>query len=149
MLIIFGLPALLIVVTISNLTYILWMFIYLIALPIWNFVLPTYAYWKFDDFSWGDTRQTEGGDKGAHDNNDGEFDGSQIIQRTWADFERERCGLLNTTTYRIPTVYNPGYYEDTPEVANQDQYSPADQYDINQYDSDNNLDIVNMDQKSY
>ncbi|OWB65768.1 hypothetical protein B5S30_g1099 [[Candida] boidinii] len=149
MLIIFGLPALLIVVTISNLTYILWMFIYLIALPIWNFVLPTYAYWKFDDFSWGDTRQTEGGDKGAHDNNDGEFDGSQIIQRTWADLERERCGLLNTTTYRIPTVYNPGYYEDTPEVANQDQYSPADQYDINQYDSDNNLDIVNMDQKSY
>ena len=28
------------------------------ALPIWNFVLPVYAYWHFDDFSWGETRKT-------------------------------------------------------------------------------------------
>jgi chitin synthase len=32
------------------------MFIYLAALPIWNFILPVYAFWHFDDFSWGETR---------------------------------------------------------------------------------------------
>ncbi|CAN6609633.1 chitin synthase 3 [Trichomonascus vanleenenianus] len=87
---ILGLPGLLIVVTAHRVSYVLWMLIYLIALPIWNFVLPMYAYWKFDDFSWGDTRTIEGGDKGGHDEGEGEFDSSQIVMKRWRDFERER-----------------------------------------------------------
>ncbi|CAG8589908.1 654_t:CDS:2 [Cetraspora pellucida] len=47
-----GLPAVLILITTRKLIYIAWMFVYLLALPIWNLVLPTYAYWHFDDFSW-------------------------------------------------------------------------------------------------
>lgn len=69
------------------------MLIYLISLPIWNLVLPTYAYWHFDDFSWGDTRRMEGEKKGAgkggHDH-DGEFDSSKITMKRWGDFEQER-----------------------------------------------------------
>lgn len=69
------------------------MFIYLLSLPIWNFVLPTYAFWHFDDFSWGDTRQTAGAqsksDKHGHDG-DGEFDSSKITMKRWGDFEQER-----------------------------------------------------------
>jgi chitin synthase len=51
-----GLPAVLIVITTRKVVYVFWMLIYLLALPIWNFVLPLYAFWHFDDFSWGETR---------------------------------------------------------------------------------------------
>jgi len=67
------------------------MFIYLISLPIWNFVLPTYAFWKFDDFSWGDTRKTSGEKtKKAGIEYEGEFDSSKITMKRWSEFERER-----------------------------------------------------------
>jgi chitin synthase len=33
-----------------------WMIIYIIAFPIYSFVLPVYSFWKQDDFSWGSTR---------------------------------------------------------------------------------------------
>ena len=58
--IILGLPGVLIVITASRSSYLVWMLIYILALPIWNFVLPTYAFWKFDDFSWGETRLVDG-----------------------------------------------------------------------------------------
>ena len=51
-----GLPAILILITTRKIVYVFWMFIYLAALPIWNFVLPVYSFWHFDDFSWGETR---------------------------------------------------------------------------------------------
>lgn len=51
-----GLPGVLIMITTGKVVYIFWMLIYLLALPIWNFVLPLYAFWHFDDFSWGETR---------------------------------------------------------------------------------------------
>lgn len=88
---VFGLPGLLIVVTISSWLYIIYFFIYLFALPIWNFVLPTYSYWKFDDFSWGETRLTADGNK-AHDVEGGEFDSTNIYMKRWREFERERRG---------------------------------------------------------
>lgn len=89
--VILGLPGLIIVVTATRWSYLVWMAIYIIALPIWNFVLPSYAYWKFDDFSWGDTRTIAGGNKkaGGHDDVEGEFDHSKIKMRTWREFERE------------------------------------------------------------
>lgn len=87
--VIFGLPGLLIVVTVSSVKYLVYFFIYLIALPIWNFVLPSYAFWKFDDFSWGDTRTVAGGDKGAHGDKEGIFDSSSIVMKRWREWERE------------------------------------------------------------
>ena len=72
------------------------MLIYLLALPIWNGILPAYAYWKFDDFSWGDTRKTAGAvggkKEGGHGDEEGEFDSSKIVMRRWVDFEQERRG---------------------------------------------------------
>jgi chitin synthase len=65
---ILGLPGVLIILTAHRISYVAWMLIYLLSLPVWNFILPTYAYWKFDDFSWGDTRKTAGEQtKGGHD----------------------------------------------------------------------------------
>lgn len=88
---ILGLPAVLIVITAHSWTYVVWMFIYLLSLPVWNFVLPTYAFWKFDDFSWGDTRKTAGEKthKGGIEY-EGEFDSSKITMKRWAEFERDR-----------------------------------------------------------
>lgn len=87
---ILGLPAVLIVMTSRKLVYVGWMFIYLFSLPIWNFVLPTYAYWHFDDFTWGETRKVEGEGKDNHGDKEGEFDSSQITMKKWTEFERER-----------------------------------------------------------
>lgn len=88
---ILGLPAVLIVCTAHSWSYVVWMFIYLLSLPIWNFVLPSYAFWKFDDFSWGDTRKTAGEKtKKAGIEYEGEFDSSKITMKRWAEFERER-----------------------------------------------------------
>jgi chitin synthase len=84
---ILGLPAVLIVLTAHRLSYVLWMLIYLFSLPIWNGVLPAYSFWKFDDFSWGDTRKVEGETKGGHEE-DGEFDSSKIVMKRWGDFEK-------------------------------------------------------------
>lgn len=88
---ILGLPGVLIVLTAHRWSYVLWMFVYLISLPIWNFVLPVYAYWKFDDFSWGDTRKTAGEKtKKAGIEYEGEFDSSKITMKRWGEFEKER-----------------------------------------------------------
>lgn len=106
---ILGLPGLLIVVTATRLSYIVWMLIYLLSLPIWNFVLPVYAYWKFDDFSWGDTRTIAGGDKGGHDDGDGEFDSTKIIMKRWRDFEREKHRFVHTGNSGLPYAGHHGF----------------------------------------
>lgn len=49
---ILGTPAVLIIITAHQWIYVIWMLIYLCSLPVWNFILPLYAFWKFDDFSW-------------------------------------------------------------------------------------------------
>src|ERR1700733_6954673 len=33
-----------------------WMLFYVIALPLFSFLLPLYSFWRMDDFSWGATR---------------------------------------------------------------------------------------------
>jgi len=88
---ILGLPAVLIVLTAHRWSYVVWMMIYLLSLPIWNFILPMYAFWKFDDFSWGDTRKTAGEKtKKAGIEYEGEFDSSKITMKRWGEFEKER-----------------------------------------------------------
>ncbi|KAI9893441.1 MAG: Chitin synthase, class 3 [Vezdaea aestivalis] len=107
---ILGLPAVLIVLTAHRWSYVFWMLIYLISLPIWNFILPMYAYWKFDDFSWGDTRKTEGTTtKKAGIEYEGEFDSSKITMKRWGDFEKERRGrYLGGSGYAPSSDYYPG-----------------------------------------
>ena len=98
---ILGLPGLLIVMTAHRFSYVLWMLIYLISLPIWNFVLPVYAFWKFDDFSWGDTRKTAGEKtKKAGIEYEGEFDSSKITMKRWGDFEKGKNSLINQFVQR-------------------------------------------------
>lgn len=60
---ILGLPLLMIFFTNFNFLYFFWFFVYIISLPVWNFILPMYAFWHFDDFSWGETRRIDKGSK--------------------------------------------------------------------------------------
>jgi len=86
-----GLPAVLILITTRKVVYVFWMLIYLAALPIWNFILPVYAFWHFDDFSWGETRKVQGESKGeGHGEGKGQFSGSSVPLRRWEDWERSR-----------------------------------------------------------
>lgn len=83
---ILGLPAILILLVTFELSYILWLLIYIVSLPLWNFVLPTYAFWHFDDFTWGETRKIEGKDE-AHGEDEGEFDISRVVLRHLRKYE--------------------------------------------------------------
>ncbi|KZO98881.1 glycosyltransferase family 2 protein [Calocera viscosa TUFC12733] len=90
-----GLPAILILITTRKFIYCAWMLIYLLALPIWNFVLPVYAFWHFDDFSWGETRKVEGELKmQSHGGITGTHDGTSVPLRRWEDWERSRLRKL-------------------------------------------------------
>lgn len=104
--IILGLPGLLIVITTRKIAYVGWMIVYLFSLPIWNGILPAYAYWHFDDFSWGQTRRVSGDKGGNHGDKEGEFDSTNIVMKRWAEFERERRWKSGTHS-RDSAFYDP------------------------------------------
>ncbi|KZV61764.1 glycosyltransferase family 2 protein [Peniophora sp. CONT] len=86
-----GLPSLLIMLTTRKMVYVAWMFVYLLALPVWNLVLPVYAFWHFDDFSWGETRKVEGEAKDTgHGEGKGASAAASVPLRRWEDWERSR-----------------------------------------------------------
>ncbi|KAI9597706.1 chitin synthase-domain-containing protein [Syncephalis fuscata] len=69
-----------------------WMIIYLLAMPIFGFMLPLYSFWHFDDFSWGNTRVVVGENKKKKVIVVGEeekFDPRDIPLITWAQYEQE------------------------------------------------------------
>ncbi|KAJ2672841.1 hypothetical protein IWW42_002612 [Coemansia sp. RSA 1085] len=75
-----------------------WMLIYLLAYPLWSFVLPVYSFWHMDDFSWGNTRVVVGdGKRKIIIEDDKEFDPDSIPQRRWMEYEKElaMAGVLN------------------------------------------------------
>ena len=65
-----------------------WMIIYLIAFPIYSFVLPIYSFWNQDNFSWGNTRVVIGekGDKKVVAVDDEGFDPRSIPLQRWDDY---------------------------------------------------------------
>lgn len=69
---------------------IVWMIIYILAIPVFSFLLPLYSFWKQDDFSWGQTRVVLG-EKGKklviHD--EGVFNPNDIPLKSWHDYENE------------------------------------------------------------
>ena len=82
-----------------------WMLFYILAIPVFSFYLPLYAFWRMDDFSWGQTRIVMG-EKGKklvihvssgtvlsayHLNtfavqDEGKFDPRSIPLKSWTDY---------------------------------------------------------------
>ena len=108
---ILGLPAVLISLTTRKMVYVGWMMVYLCSLPIWNFLLPAYAYWNFDDFSWGETRQVQGitGQHEDHSRRQGKFDGKDIVMRKFEEWARhDRHATLEEGSQPVrnyPAIY--------------------------------------------
>jgi len=65
-----------------------WMIIYLLAYPIYSFILPLYSFWNQDNFSWGNTRIVIGekGDKKVVAVQDEGFDPRSIPLQRWDDY---------------------------------------------------------------
>ncbi|KAJ7350245.1 glycosyltransferase family 2 protein [Mycena albidolilacea] len=140
-----GLPAILILFTTGKIIYTFWMMIYLVALPVWNFILPVYAFWHFDDFSWGETRKVEGEAKGqAHDMGGG-VAGPEVPLRRWEDWERSRLRKLRREERRrrdFERIHPSGYYAgdgDSMMLSTHDarsQYDGSDSYSLHSADDD-------------
>jgi chitin synthase len=65
-----------------------WMIIYILAYPVYSFILPIYSFWKQDDFSWGNTRIVigeKGGNKVVAVQDD-KFDPRSIPLQRWDDY---------------------------------------------------------------
>ncbi|KAG6378096.1 glycosyltransferase family 2 protein [Boletus reticuloceps] len=138
-----GLPAVLIVITTRKIVYVFWMLIYLIALPIWNFVLPVYSFWHFDDFSWGETRKVEGEAKGeAHGTGDTSVGGLSVPLRRWEDWERSRLRKLKREERRRKDMerLHPGGFltseNDLLSVRGGSQYEGSDAYSVTSSEDD-------------
>ncbi|KAJ3201068.1 hypothetical protein HDU67_001631 [Dinochytrium kinnereticum] len=87
--VIYGLQAIIFIIK-GQWAQIGWMLVYLIATPIFSFYIPIYAFWHFDDFSWGNTRMVVG-EKGKKIATADivPFDPSSIPLKRWSDHERD------------------------------------------------------------
>ncbi|KAG1474620.1 hypothetical protein G6F56_000248 [Rhizopus delemar] len=72
-----------------------WMVIYIFAIPIFSFFIPIYAFWHFDDFSWGNTRVVVGDNKKKQIivTDDQKFDEKMIPMKKWDQHQSERCEM--------------------------------------------------------
>ncbi|KAJ5277172.1 hypothetical protein N7524_003325 [Penicillium chrysogenum] len=87
--VIYGLQALIFLVR-RKWEMIVWMLIYLLAIPIFSLALPLYSFWHMDDFSWGNTRIITG-EKGRKVviSDEGKFDPDSIPKKIWEDYQAE------------------------------------------------------------
>ncbi|QGI85302.1 hypothetical protein CEK25_012031 [Fusarium fujikuroi] len=97
-----------------------WMIIYLLAFPIYSFILPLYSFWNQDNFSWGNTRIVIGekGNKQVVAVDDEGFDPRSIPLQRWDDY-----ALANNLPGR-----RGGYQEKT-------DYSYGDNYELDEIKS--------------
>ncbi|KAG7090831.1 Chitin synthase, class 1 [Marasmius oreades] len=138
-----GLPAILIMLTTGKVVYVLWMFIYLLALPVWNCILPLYSFWHFDDFSWGETRKVEGEGKGdSHGVPGGKFNGPAVSMRRWEDWERSRLRKIRREERRrkeFERAHGQGFYSGDELLSVTDirsQYDGSDSYSVTSSEED-------------
>ena len=95
-----------------------WMIIYIMAYPIYSFVLPVYSFWNQDNFTWGNTRIVIGekGGKQVIATDDEGFDPRSIPLRRWDDYARSnnlpgRRGATGASEKGYQDGYEDGAYE--------------------------------------
>ncbi|KAJ2051377.1 hypothetical protein H4S04_002016 [Coemansia sp. S16] len=87
---IYGLQALIFILK-RQWQHIGWMIVYILAIPLFSFLIPIYSFWHFDDFSWGNTRVVvgESGRKHVYVVDNEKFDKSTIPMRRWSEYEQD------------------------------------------------------------
>ena len=115
---VYGLQALIFIIK-RKWQHVGWMIIYILAFPIYSFILPIYSFWNQDNFSWGNTRIVIGekGDKQvvALDGED-PFDPRSIPLQRWDDYALQ---------HNLPGRRG-GYTEKFLEAGYEDQYEMDD-----------------------
>ncbi|KAL3419762.1 Chitin synthase 6 [Phlyctema vagabunda] len=102
-----------------------WMIIYIMAFPIYSFVLPVYSFWNQDNFSWGNTRIVIGekGNKQVVAVDDEGFDPRSIPLQRWDDYAMAN-NLPGRRGVPVEKVYD--YNEDQYEMDDmKSMYSSA------------------------
>jgi chitin synthase len=67
-----------------------WMILYVMAVPVFSFALPLYAFWHMDDFNWGNTRVVAGeSGKKIVISDEGKFDPASIPRKKWEEYQAE------------------------------------------------------------
>ncbi|KAI1005962.1 Chitin synthase 6 [Podosphaera aphanis] len=92
-----------------------WMIIYILAFPIYSFILPVYSFWNQDNFTWGNTRIVIGekGTKQIIAVDDEGFDPRSIPLQRWDDYATAN-GLPGRRNAGLEKSYET--YEDTYEM---------------------------------
>ncbi|KAF9920458.1 hypothetical protein FBU30_009711 [Linnemannia zychae] len=90
---VYGLQALIFIIK-RQWQHIGWMFIYILAIPLFSFFIPVYSFWHFDDFSWGNTRMVVGETGNAKKvvilgDDEEPFDEKMIPMKKWSVYEQE------------------------------------------------------------
>ncbi|CAG8471347.1 958_t:CDS:10 [Ambispora gerdemannii] len=81
------LQAVFVMITSHKPLYVVWFLVFFAAFPIWNLILPAYAFWHFDDFSWGATRKIDGTDTDHSDNSSFDYFDPRIIKwKKWDEW---------------------------------------------------------------
>ncbi|KAL4210227.1 chitin synthase-domain-containing protein [Rhizopus microsporus] len=117
--------------------YVAWFIVSILALPVFSFYIPIYAYWHFDDFSWGNTRIVVG-EKGQKViiNDEGEFDPKSIPLITWREHEKMMTPDIDQvsqrSSYLLHTGSAYGLPEYTPNPTYYRQQSPSYQMNASQ-----------------
>ncbi|CEG78275.1 Putative Chitin synthase [Rhizopus microsporus] len=117
--------------------YVAWFIVSILALPVFSFYIPIYAYWHFDDFSWGNTRIVVG-EKGQKViiNDEGEFDPKSIPLITWREYEKMMTPDIDQvsqrSSYLLHTGSAYGLPEYTPNPTYYRQQSPCYQMNASQ-----------------
>ena len=116
--------------------HIVWMLFYLLAFVVYALILPIYAFWHFDDFSWGNTRVVTDADGNPIKvvNIDGEFDASDVPLKTWEAYsaeledQAERASSYHPmeSAYAAGSVYNDGVVPAYPGSAYGSAYGGVD-----------------------
>ncbi|TFK52854.1 glycosyltransferase family 2 protein [Heliocybe sulcata] len=94
-----------------------WMVFYILAIPVFSFLLPLYSFWRMDDFSWGQTRVVlgESGKKMiVHD--EGKFDPRVIPLKSWNEYENElwdKESNHSIGSWVPPSKFNNGGYAES------------------------------------
>ncbi|KAI0406169.1 class V chitin synthase [Xylaria palmicola] len=94
-----------------------WIIIYLLAFPIFSFILPIYSFWNQDNFTWGNTRIVIG-EKGKKQvvavNDDDGFDPRSIPLQRWDDYAtlNNLPGRRGTQGEKPHEVYDDNYEMD-------------------------------------
>ncbi|KAJ1959488.1 ATP-dependent RNA helicase, partial [Dipsacomyces acuminosporus] len=95
----FVLQGFMILITTQRISYLYWMLIYILAIPLWNFAMPIYSFWRFDDFSWGKTRMAGRDDARADFITDDERQALEPIPlKRWKDWIRDNLDLSTSNS---------------------------------------------------